>query len=102
MGAFCDLWSEKETTSGLWQNHVNVWVQIISCVPPSILARAMVDGGRSLEDELLVERLGWLRAWLDFSAQSDVDQQVCSISSTMPADERQKDCLKEESAAGSR
>ena len=54
----------------------DLFSQVIASLPAARLAGAMMGGRGDLQDIMLVERLEWLREWLEATAYSDSDQQV--------------------------
>lgn len=51
-------------------------MQVVASLPAARLAGAMTGGRGDLQDMLLVERLEWLREWLESTTHADPDQQV--------------------------
>lgn len=51
-------------------------LQVVASLPAARLAGAMTVGRGDLQDLMLVERLEWLRGWLETTTLSDPDQQV--------------------------
>ena len=51
-------------------------MQVVASLPAARLAGAMTGGRGDLQDVMLVERLEWLRGWLETATNSDPDQQV--------------------------
>ena len=51
-------------------------MQILAELPPARLAGAMTGGRGDLQDNLLVDRLEWLRSWLAATTSNDPDSQA--------------------------